>query len=346
VIAINRINSVLKITFDGVTMMISISGIKVFTGSKKVLLNELPVNKEIIEKSSNSLGMYKTYIEDKLTLRDMVVKVANDLLVEKAVDRQAIDVVIYTSGLNKDFTSWCGAAYIQKECKLSNAYGFDIYQGCNSSLQAVIQANNILKANDYYNKVLVVGGDKVSKNVENCMISTILGGDGAYALLVERSEEGFNIVNSISITDGRFANFTYALGGVESNITEEILLDKLNLYQVRDKNLGQYVEDACVDNFISTIKRLLEKNKLKSNEINYYVFPNTNKGLYLKILDNLNIPLDKGDFDNIKNYGHLGCTDFALNIKKLCDSVKTGEKIVASSMGVGLSWSSVLFSYL
>ncbi len=324
--------------------MVIIKDIQNIIGSQPVYMNELNLSTNEIERAVE-LGMERICVEEKLTQREMCTQAVEQLLNKNGVAAKEIDIIIYATGLKKDFAEWCGAAYIQHECKLVNAFAFDVFQGCNSLLQGIMIANNFIKADNRINKVIVSGSDKFYRAIPHGSLSGIIGGAGSTAVLIENDDDGLQICDSFNLTDGRFANFTYSLGGSESRVSESILTEESDLYKVRNFELKEDVGRVSLENYLNTIGSILERSCLHVTDIRYYIFPNTNKSLYISIMENLGISKQQLFLDNIPVYGHMGCVDFAINFASIKANLLDDEYILANSMGVGLSWIAVLFKW-
>lgn len=322
--------------------MICISDYKIKLGNNIISIDNIKISEAEKNYAKESLGMDTTYVQKDTALRDMAVSATKELL--STVDKTSIDTVIFACGGEKDFNMWCEAAYIQYTCEIKNAFAFDIYQGCNSLLLAIHLASSLIFSNSKIRKCLVVAADMFSKIAEHNSMNGILVGDATVALIIEERTNGFALESFDSITDGAFANFTYSLGGLESRITYEDLYAGNEKYSIREPGLRKYVKNASQEYFTKLISGVLKSRENIMDKIKYFLFPNSNKELYLLVQKKLNLPFEKLYFDNISRYGHMGSIDLIINLDSIENKLQKEDKVVLSSMGVGLSWCSLVIS--
>ena len=312
-----------------------------FIGEKKCTLDDLNISSDEKNKAMH-LGMDSFFITEKYQRRELAINAVKKLLDDNNIDTKDINIIISCSGLTKDYINWCEAAYIQYELNMDNAYCFDVYQGCNSFLQAISIANSIIDSSDRKQNVIVTGCDKAHINVNNSFLQGIVFGDGAAAVLLSNDGDGYEVCGSSNSTVGKFNDMTYDFGGCESRITKDNLENKDYLYGVRNTTFGKDIKEESLKNFNMNIMNILKNQGLNVNDIRYHVFPNTNKPLYLEIANELGVSTEHIDVSNVRKYGHMGCVDTFINLNELDEKVKKDEYITLNCMGSGLSWCSLL----
>src|SRR5699024_10516251 len=133
----------------------------------------------------------RTGIKERRILKDkdkgssyMGLKAAEDLLNRKNIDHTSIDLVIFATA-TPDMPLASTAAYVATELGAVNAFAFDLQSACTGFLYSMSVATGFIESGRY-NKVLVIGADKMSSIIDYQDRTTcIIFGDGAGAALFE-----------------------------------------------------------------------------------------------------------------------------------------------------------------
>ncbi len=282
----------------------------------------------------------RTGIKERRILKDpkkptsyMGIKASNKVIEERNIDPMSIDLVI-TATVTPDLPVASTAAYIATEIGAKNAFSFDIQAACSGFLYGMSVAKSFIESGRYQ-RVLLVGADKMSSIVDYTDRATcILFGDGAGAALFEASENEFGYEDEFLQTDGNGRNYLKIdAGGSLFPPSHETLDKKMhNLYQE-----GQVVFKYAVSNMLEATQKIMERNNLKGNDINYLVPHQANKRIIDSIASKTDIDSDK-ILMNIERYGNTTAATIPLLLNDNKASFKKGEKFIFIAFGGGFSW--------
>ena len=88
------------------------------------------------------------------------------------------------------------------------------------------------------------------------------------------------------------------------------------------------------------VKNILAANNLTMNDIDFFIFHQSNMRILKNLIKMLNIPAKKTILD-IEEIGNTSSSSIAITLKRAIenDTIKSGSKILIAGYGVGLSWS-------
>ena len=142
---------------------------------------------------------------------------------------------------------------------LKKAFGYDINAGCSSFLYALVTASKFIESGSH-KKIIVVGADKMSSITDYTDRATCpIFGDGAGAVMLEPSTDGFGLMDSMLQVDGSGRKYLHQVaGGSAYPATAETVANRKH-YIFQD---GQPVFKAAVSNMADTAANMMEKHGL------------------------------------------------------------------------------------
>jgi 3-oxoacyl-[acyl-carrier-protein] synthase-3 len=191
-------------------------------------------------------------------------------------------------------------------------------------------------------KVVVVGGDKMSSIVDYTDRTTcVIFGDGAGAVLLEPSEEGVGILDSILRSDGsgRVHLHQKAGGSVRPASMETVANKEHFVYQE-----GQPVFKAAVTSMADVSAEIMEKNGLSSDDVQWLVPHQAN----LRIIDATARRMgltDEKVMINIQRYGNTTSGTIPLCLWEWEPRLKKGDNIILSAFGGGFTWGAIYLKW-
>ena len=273
----------------------------------------------------------------------MSVNAINELLEITDTDVNEIEVIIIgTVTPDRFFPST--ACLVQEKIGAKNCWGFDLSAACSGFLFGLNTASRFIESGAY-KKVIVVGVDTMSsimnyKDRDTC----ILFGDGAGAVLVEPSEEdGFGIIDSMSLIDGSGADHLYMpAGGSERPATHETI-DADEHYLHQD---GKKVYVNAVKGMADIAFKILERNGLNGEDIDLFIPHQANKRIIESTAKRLNIDSSKV-LINIGTYGNTTAGTIPLGIYDAVHDgrLKKGDVTVLAAFGAGYTLGSTLLKW-
>ncbi len=275
-----------------------------------------------IQERTGIVSRHLVLEEDTVTMATQAAKKAIEMA---GISAEEIDLIVLATCSAKRLLP-CSACEVQKEIGAIHATCFDLNAACTGFLYAYNTAQAYLQSN-LYKTILVIGAETLSRQVDYKDRSTcILFGDGAGAVLVKAKEQG--MFSMISHSEGEKG---------------EVLTCEQGDYI---KMNGQEVFKFAVRNVPNVILEVLQKNKMKPDEIDYFILHQANKRIVEAVAKRLQVDIGKFPM-NVKEYGNTSSASIPIlldewNRKK---KLKPGMKIIMAGFGAGLSWGATLIEW-
>ena len=281
-------------------------------------------------------GIKERRILENGATSDLATKAAIDLMEKHNVNPDDIDCIIVAT-VTPDMFFPATACLVQKRIGAKNAWGFDLEAACSGFLFA-FQTGCALIESGQYNKVMVIGADKMSAITDytdrnNC----ILFGDGGAAVLLEPSEDkSMGLQDYILRVDGTGEDALHMRGGGSLNPPSHETVDKKMHYIYQD---GKAVFKVAVKGMADISVELMQKNNLKSEDIAYLVPHQANLRIIDATAQRMGLTKDKVMI-NIDRYGNTTAATIPSCIVEYyrAGKIKKGDKLILSAFGAGYTW--------
>ena len=113
-----------------------------------------------------------------------------------------------------------------------------------------------------------------------------------------------------------------------------------------------YMNGGAIINFTldavpAMMSQILEKNKLQKDDIDYYVFHQANRFMLNTIRKVCSLPKDKF-YVNLANTGNTVSSTILIGLKDCLNNqlIKSGDDVMISGFGVGLSWGGTVLKFV
>lgn len=275
-----------------------------------------------------------------LATSDMVVPAVKQLCEKRGIDPSEIDALIVGT-VTPDMLFPSTANVACHKLGATNAWGFDLLAACSGFLYSLTTGASLIESGRY-KKVVVVGADKMSSIINyNDRATCIIFGDGAGAVLLEPSSEGYGVQDSILRSDGSGGNYLHmkAGGSLRPASNETVANNEHFAYQE-----GQAVFKFAVKGMADVSAELLERNKLTGNDIAWLVPHQANKRIIDATADRMGLSHDKVML-NIQRYGNTTAATIPLCLWDWEKQLKKGDNIVLSAFGGGFTWGATLVKW-
>ena len=264
---------------------------------------------------------------------DMAVKAAQGLLKKTNTNPDDIDIVICAT-ITPDMQFPATANIISDKLDLKNAFSFDINAACSGFIYGLTIASKFIEAGTY-KKILVFGADKMSSIIDYTDRATcIIFGDAAGVVLLEPTENGCGIMDSILRTDGSGRVYLHQKAGGSVKPASHETVDAREHFVYQE---GKSVYKFAVSNMADISMEIMKKNKLTTDDIVWLVPHQAN----LRIIEATarRIGLNKNKvMINIQRYGNTTNGTIPLCLWEWEDKLKTGDNIILSTFGSGFTW--------
>ena len=265
---------------------------------------------------------------------DMALAAVNGLLQQNRLNPKTVDFILYCSCGIQEQMLWSPAAKIQKEIGATQAFSFDINNGCNAGNLGVHVASQMLKADPSKTTALVVIADALSrivdrKNPDHLCIYNF--SDAAAAILIQKGALKNTLLSFAAQTVADFAD--------HMSITPPTPLVTFNTSEKEDEKLTA----AYAEMYPAMIEKALDKAGLSVHQMTRLFMNQGDHRLIPKLAKRLQIPIDK-IFCSFESYGHLGGSDifFGLSTMERAGKIGRGDILVLASSAIGFSWSATV----
>ncbi len=271
---------------------------------------------------------------------DMAVPAIQEILRKKNLDPKEIDCIICATS-TPDMVFPATANLIGHKIGATNAWGFDLAAACSGFLFALSTGAMYIESGRF-KKILIVGVDKMSAIVDYTDRATcIIFGDGAGAVLLEPSTNGFGVHDSILKSDGSGGDFLHmkAGGSLRPATAETVAAREHYAFQE-----GKSVFKFAVKGMADVSAELLERNQLTGNDIAWLVPHQANLRIIDATADRMGLSKEKVMI-NIQKYGNTTAATLPLCLWDWENQLKKGDKLVLAAFGGGFTWGATLVSW-
>lgn len=283
------------------------------------------------------------------TAGDLAEKAARKLFAEYGISPSTIDFVMLCTQ-SPDYFLPSTACILQDRLGIPTSTGaMDYNLGCSGCVYGMAIAKGLITAGIAKN-VLLLTAETYNKYLHPSDKSNrSIFGDGAAACLI--STDGFARIGEFVLgTDGSgFKHLIVETGalrkkgktGVESMDDDGHMRREDYLYMD-----GSAIFNFTLDAVPPMIKEILEKNKMRKDEIDYYVFHQANKFMLNTIRKVCTLPKDKF-YVNLAETGNTVSSTVLIGLKDCITNkmINTGDKVMISGFGVGLSWGGTILRF-
>lgn len=267
-------------------------------------------------------------------------KAVNQLLEKTGTHPSEVDMLICAT-VTPDRQFPATANIISDKCEIKNAFSFDLNAGCSGFLYALSTAAKFVESGSH-KKVIVVGTEKMSAIVDYTDRATCpIFGDGAGAVMVEPSENGYGIIDSILQSDGAGrVHLHQKAGGSEKPASYETVDAREHfIYQE-----GQAVFKWAVSKMADVSAELMEKHGLTANDLQWLVPHQANMRIIEATAHRMKLDKNKVMI-NIQKYGNTTAATLPLCLWEWESQLKKGDNIILATFGAGFTWGAMYLKW-
>lgn len=303
-----------------------------------------------VDKVAQKVGVNSRHLAAKdETAGDMAEKAARKLFEEYRIDPRSIDFLMLCTQ-SPDYFLPSTACILQNRLGIPTSAGaFDYNLGCSGCIYGMAMAKGLIVAGIAKN-VLLLTAETYNKYLHPSDKSNrSIFGDGAAACLI--STNGFAEFGEFSLgTDGSGANNLIVKTGAsrQKETTGEFMEDDEGHLWYDDY---LYMNGGAIFNFTldavpAMIQDILTKNGLEKDQIDYFVFHQANKFMLNTIRKVCALPKEKF-YVNLVETGNTVSSTVLIGLKDCIDNhiIKSGDKVMISGFGVGLSWGGTMLYF-
>lgn len=271
---------------------------------------------------------------------DMATIAVNELLAKKGIDPLEIDLVICGT-VTPDYPFPSTANVVCDKAGMTNAWGFDVNAACSGFLFALSTATQFIETGKH-KKVLVIGVDKMSSIIDYQDRTTcVIFGDGAGVVLLEPNEEGLGVQDFIMKSDGSGRQYLIQPGGGSANPPSYQTVDD-RMHFVKQE--GKAVFKFAVTNMAEVSAEIMERNNLKSEDVNWLVPHQANLRIIDATANRMGLSKEKVMI-NIQKYGNTTAGTLPLCLWDYESQLKKGDTLILSAFGGGFTWGALYLKW-
>ncbi|CAN5615848.1 beta-ketoacyl-ACP synthase III [soil metagenome] len=289
--------------------------------------DDLPAHLE----TSDEWIMQRTGIRQRYVLREgettngLALASAQDALARAGVSGNEVDLTLVATISSTD--RWPGASVFVQDGVGASGIAYDLSAACAGFVYALDQAAACIETRRA-TTALVVGADSLTTQVDwNDRATCVLFGDGAGAVVLQASEAGDGVLESVLLSDGSGAKHLGMFG-------DSIKMNGREVFKFAVKAMG----DACL--------RVLEKAGLQPEDVDLFVPHQANVRIIDAAAERLNLPPEKV-FVNVEKYGNTSGASIpiALAEAERTGKLKPGMLVLTVGFGGGLVWGANLIRW-
>lgn len=297
-------------------------------------------------KYEKKIGIHQRHISNtNQTALDLGFEASNRIF--ESYDKNKVDFLLFCSQ-SPDYFLPTSACILQDKLGLrTNIGAFDYNLGCSGFVYGLAISKGLISAN-LAQSVLLVTSDTYSKYLHiKDRSNRLIFGDGAAAVIIEKSDEDFIKEFSLGTNGTGYSNLIVKNGasrnGFDANAHE---------YEYSAGNITTdnhlYMNGPAIFNFTIeavpvVIEDVLKKNNTTLDSIDYVIFHQANKYMLDYLRTKMDIPQEKFYLNMLKTGNTVSAT-IPMALKDCIDNkiVKTGDKVLLVGFGVGYSWGAVI----
>src|SRR6266513_724053 len=235
---------------------------------------------------------------DDEALSDLCLPAARQALEDAGLEGSDIDLIIVAT-VTPDMAFPSTGAILADQLGAGDAAAYDLSAGCTGFMYALAQAYGML-AGGLAQRALVVGGDVLSKLMDwTDRSTTVLFGDGAGAVVLERVGEGGFLGFELGADGSGGPQLYLPAGGSRTPATAESVAAKQHFVQMNGREVFKFATRVLV----ASAEAVLAECGRTIDEVDVYVPHQANVRIIEYARDKLGLPEDK-DVIDVGLYGN------------------------------------------
>jgi 3-oxoacyl-[acyl-carrier-protein] synthase III len=312
------------------------------TGVQGYLPDDVLSNAELAElvDTSDAWITERTGIKERRILKGkglgtshMAAEAVRGLLAKTGTPAKEVDLLICAT-TTPDLVFPSTANLVCDMVGIRNVGSFDVQAACSGFLYALAIATQFIE-NGNAHKVVVIGADKMSAIIDYTDRATcVLFGDGAGAVLLEPSNNGHGIRDTLIRSDGAgMPHLHQKAGGSRMPPTAETVAKRLHYVHQE----GAAVYKFAVARMAEIATELMLRNKLTPDKVDWLVPHQANKRIIEATAERMGVPMQRV-MVTIQKFGNTTAATIPLCLWDYEQRLKEGDRLVLAAFGGGFTW--------
>lgn len=270
----------------------------------------------------------------------MGIEAVKGLLEKTNTNPEDIELVIFAT-VTPDMPFPDTANLVADATGMKNAFCYDISAACSGFLYALTTGAKFIESGSH-KKVVVIGGDKMSSIIDYSDRTTcVIFGDGAGAVLLEATEDGNGVIDSLHRSDGSGAQYLHQkAGGSRFPATADTVAAGEHFAFQN----GRPVFKAAVSGMSDVVTKIMQRNDLDADDIKWLVPHQANKRIIETVSRMAEFPLERV-MVNIHKFGNTTAGTLPLCLWDYEDQLEKGDNIILTAFGGGFTWGAIYLKW-
>lgn len=294
----------------------------------------------------------RRWVAPEVSTTDLALKAAEEAIQNSKIDKSEIDCIVFAH-ISPDHDFPGNACFLQPKLGLTEIPAIDVRQQCSGFIYAMSIADAFIKCGQY-KTILVIGAEIHSKGLDKSTRGrdvAVLFGDGAGAIVMRRTEVKDPLKDSFIYSTHLFAEgqnakelWMEAPGmALGPNRMDHEMIDALKQYPYMN---GKKVFANAVRRLCECTMLALDKNKLKLEDIDLFLFHQANMRINQMVAQELKIPPEKV-FNTIQKYGNTTAATIPIGMAEAVKAgkLKKGSLVASAVFGSGFTWASSVYRW-
>ncbi|KQR94924.1 3-oxoacyl-ACP synthase [Chryseobacterium sp. Leaf180] len=299
----------------------------------------------------------RRYISDDMSNSKIGFEAAKTAIEDAKINPETLDYIIYASNFGELGPEGNANFMPNMAARVKNLLGitnrkcvtYDMIFGCPGWVEAMILANNLIKAKAA-KTILVVGAETLSRVTDPYDRNKMIFADGAGAVVVQATEqENVGIISHNTICDnGPELEYLRNGGTINPNVEDKKLYIRM---------LGRKIYEYALKNVPAAIKETIDSADLTMEDIDKILIHQANAKMDYAMIERLHRLYDIREYDHaispmtIQSFGNSSVatipTMYDLIIKGKMDGQTFKEKgnIVMTSVGAGMNINAIVYRF-
>lgn len=271
---------------------------------------------------------------------DLAKHAVNDLLRKTNTHPDEVDMLI-CGVVTPDMQFPATANIISDKCGITKAFGYDMNAGCSSFLYALVTASKFIESGSH-KKIVVVGADKMSSITDYTDRATCpIFGDGAGAVMLEPSAEGYGVIDALMRVDGSGRKHLHQVAGGSMHPASFETVAKRQHFIYQE---GQPVFKAAVSNMADTAVEMMRRNAITPETLAWLVPHQANMRIIEATAKRMGISKEQVMI-NIERFGNTTSATIPLCLWEWEPKLKRGDNVIIATFGAGFTWGAALIKW-
>ncbi len=280
--------------------------------------------------------------EPGIATSDLAKEAALRALSKAGISPEEIEAIIVATATPDTYVV-STACHTQEKIGAKYAFAFDIWAACPGFIYGLKIAKGLINSGEVKN-CLLIGAETLSRFLDWEDRSTcVLFGDGAGAVLIGSNSKNNKIIDVFLGADGFLKDLLIMPGGGSLKPFSPEIFEKRECFI---KMKGKEVFKNAVLKMEEAVDIILKRNKIKPEEIDFFVPHQANIRIIEALRERLKMPKEKV-YVNIDKYGNTSAASIPIALSEMEEKnlLKRGSLILLVSFGAGFTWGSALIEW-